>query len=335
MKQKCLLFILLSVLFMLSLSCTTGPEEEEAASRVMFFSSSWGEDSIRITDDIMSLDNGATATPRIISGDSTTINGPSIDSLAVDKSRSILYLANTDDGNILVYENLTTAIGDITPERTITVSGISVSEGIDIDSGSSDRLYVGTGSQLLILDNASTLNGTVDADAVIDYNVMSIFLDYKNDRLYAGANYDTTNSIYVFDNASSLTTGATPDRTITITDSDPTKEFNPTGVLVDADNDRLYTCDNSAPNDHYLLIFDNACTLNGSYDELTDSVARGGTQTISLMVDRLDNLYAWPDSPNHVKIYYNASTLKGDITGPDKTIYNVVDSGYGMDYLPY
>ena len=75
--------------------------------------------------------------------------------------------------------------------------------------------------------------------------------------------------------------------------------------------------------------------MNGSYDPDTDSAARINVQTISLMVDPWDNLYAWPDSADHVKFYYNASTLTGDVSGPDKTIYGVVTKGYGMDFLPY
>ncbi len=112
---------------------------------------------------------------------------------------------------------------------------------------------------------------------------MSIFVDEVNDVLYAGKYYQENNTIYVFENASTYTTG----------------------------------------------------TMQGTYDPDTDSVARINVETISLMVDSNDNLYAWPDSADHVKIYYNANTLTGDILGPDKTLYGLVNNGYGMDFLPY
>ena len=45
---------------------TTCGDNREDLHRVMFFSSNWGDDSIKITDDILSLEDGATAAPREI-----------------------------------------------------------------------------------------------------------------------------------------------------------------------------------------------------------------------------------------------------------------------------
>ena len=75
--------------------------------------------------------------------------------------------------------------------------------------------------------------------------------------------------------------------------------------------------------------------MDGTYDPDTDSVARIGEESISLMVDSKNNLYAWPDSATYVRIYSNASSLAGDISAANKTINGVVDRGYGMDYLAY
>jgi hypothetical protein len=307
----------------------------EDLMRVMFFSSNWGDYSIKITDDILSLEDGSTATPREIKGDSTTITNPAVDSLAVDKGRAIIYMLDSDTGKVLVYDNASTVNGDIAPDRTIEITGATRLEGIDVFSDGIDRLFVGgddgTGGHLWIFDNASTLNGSPIPDAVIDITIMSVFVDEENDLLYAGEEYDENNRIYVFENASSYTTGTAASRIITLTD-----DIDPTGLWVDQGSDRLFVCDNGGSSgDNYLFVFENASTMNGSYDPDTDSAARIDVQSISLMVDHMDNLYAWTDSADHVKIYYNASTLSGDISGPDKTVYGVVSSGYGMDYIPF
>jgi len=311
---------------------TTCADNGENLQRVMFFSSNWGDESIKITDDILSLEDGATAAPREIMGDLTTITNADIDSLSVDKQRGILYMADNGTGNVLVYENLSTVEGNVAPGRVITISGATNLEGIHVDSTSADRLYVsgtdGTGDHLWIFNNASTLDGTPTPDAIINVNFMSIFVDEANDVLYAGEYYLQNNTIYVFEDASTYTTGTMYDRTMIFSDLDPT------GLWVDSVSDRLYVCDNnSSPGGNYLFVFNNASTMQGSYDPDTDSAARINVETISLMVDSNDNLYAWPDSADHVKIYYNASTLTGDISEPDKTIYGVVNRGYGMDFL--
>jgi len=300
-------------------------------NKIMFFSSNWGTDSINITDDILSYDDGSTATTRIISGALTTINNPDIDSITVDKNRSILYLTDAGTGNIIVYEDIQSIAGDIAPDRTISVSGESSLEGIAIDSAR-DILYVsGSSSSIWIFKNASTLDGTLTPDAILSYDVMSIFIDETNNRLYAGAYYGAGNAIYVFDSASSLNTGATADRTITFLDN-----FDPTGLWVDSKTNRLYTCNNSSSTGgNYLFIYEDASTMDGTSDPDTDSVARIGEESISLMVDSKNNLYAWPDSATYVRIYSNASSLTGDISAADKTINGVVARGYGMDYLAY
>lgn len=302
--------------------------------RIMFFSSNWGDESIKITDDILSLEDGVTATPREIMGDLTTITNAAVDSLSVDKQRGILYMADSGTGDVLVYENLSTVKGNVAPDRVITTPGTTKLEGIHIDSTSADRLYVsgteGTEDYLWIFNEASTLDGAPPPDAIINGNFMSLFVDEANDVLYAGEYYNENNTIYVFENASTYTTGKMHDRSMVLSDLDPT------GLWVDPVSDRLYVCDNSSsPGGDYLFVFNNASTMQGSYDSDTDSVARINAETISLMVDIHDNLYAWPDSADHVKIYYNASTLTGNITEPDKIIYGVVNRGYGMDFRAY
>jgi hypothetical protein len=302
-------------------------------NRIMFFSSNWGETvspqtgSIRITDDIDSLANGATAIPRIITGSNVDLPYPRLDSLAVDRYRNMIYVSDVDTNNIIVYNNAKTATGNISPDRTITISGSSYINGIALDF-SHDRLYVAGSGSVYIINNASTRNGTITADAVLTVSSEVLFIDVQNDRLYA-ANVGT--DVYVYDNASTLTTGATQNRTITLTGIESYT------VWVDAGTDKLYVGDRDTVGGYNLFIFNNASTLSGTYDPVTDSTARiAFALLMNVMVDNQDRLYMWPDSATSVSIYDGASTLSGTVTAsPDKTIYGVVHNGYGMGYLVY
>jgi hypothetical protein len=298
---------------------------------VMFISSNWGDESIIITDDILSLADGATATPRIVIGAATTINHPSLDSLVVDKERRLIYLANTATGNLLVFQNISTISGDTPPVHTFSVIGEDVEEGIALDSAR-NRLYVsGAAGHIWIFNNTSTRNGVVTPDVVINRNIRSLYLDETNDRLYAASASGADFSVYVYNSASTLAATAVPDRTIVFPNN-----FNPTAIVVDAAANRLYVGTNSpSPDGFYLFVFSGASAMNGSCDPDTDAVARINTEILSLMLDQLDNLYTWTDSATQVRIYSHASTLSGDGAVPEKTILGVVNRGYGMDYLAY
>ncbi len=315
-------------------ACTGGSTSDSGSAvkdQIMLVSGNWGDESLIITDDILGYDDGDTASTRAIIGDQTTISNPDIDSVAVDKNRAVIYLSDAGTDEISVFENMGSAEGNIAPDRTISISGETFRAGLAVDS-ERDILYAADAtSKIWIIKNASTLDGDVTPDAVLSYDVMSLFIDETNNRLYAGADYSAGNKIYVFDGASALATGAAADRTMTFSDN-----FDPTGIWVDSQSNRLYTCDNVDSGDgNNLFAYENASTMDGAYNVDTDSVARIEAQCISLMVDCFDNLYAWPGSATYVRIYSNASSLSGDITGPDRTIYGVVNNGYGMDYLAY
>ncbi len=311
-------------------ACTGGATSDSGGNdKIMLVSSNWGDDSLIFTDDILGYTDGDSAAIRAVIGDQTTIDSGGIDSVAVDKKRAVVYLRNS--GKISVFENIKSAQGNIAPDRTIRISGENIAGGIAVDS-ERDIIYVSDAMNYIwILKDASSLDGWVTPSAELSYEVMSLFIDETNDRLYAGADFSKGNAIYVFDSASALVTAASADRTMTFSD-----DFDPTAIWVDPNSDRLYTCDHGdSAAGNYLFIYENASTMDGAYTVDTDSIARIDAESISLMVDCFDNLYAWPDSATYVRIYSNASSLSGDISGPDRTIYDVVYRGYGIDYLLY
>jgi len=306
-----------------------------SGTRVMFFTSNWGDDSLKITDDLLSYADGSTATPdRLIQGSNTQIDHPGQDSIFVDETRNLIYVVDNANfsgiRDILVYENATTATGDIAPSRVILIAGLTRLAGVELDT-TLDRLYV-TGSvntthSLYIFDNASTLSGTPVPTAIINgIEGNGIALDDTNDRLFVSGNYNQT--IYVFDSASTLVSASTPDRTINLLAG----FSGPASVWIDESTDRLYISSNwTTAAGNGLFAFENAATLSGGINADTGSSMRIAGAAITVMIDDLDNLYTWVDSATAVKIYNNASTLTGDVSvAPDLTIGGVVSSGYGM-----
>ncbi len=123
--------------------------------------------SIAIFNNLSSI-TGAQPPDRHIFGDSTGLKQPH--GCWLDESRDMLYVANAFGGNILVYENADSADGNIVPDRTIAHDSLGAPVFVYLDE-MVDRLFVcamplgpGTKPQVLIYNNASTLNGTPDPD---------------------------------------------------------------------------------------------------------------------------------------------------------------------------
>ena len=316
---------------------TVNRQSAFVGSNVMFFTTNWGDDSVKVTDDLLNKANESTVTPdRVIIGANTQFNNMYLDSIFVDKSKNIMYVINgwRVPPLIMVFENATTVTGNVAPDRVITISESVSLGGLEVDTVL-DRLYVaGTNSDLdtgylYIFDNASTLNGTVAPTATIaNIEASSISLDDTNDRLFIGGDYNET--IYVLDAASTLTSDDTVSRTITgIT-------IGPSSVWIDENTDILYVSSNGTENGIGLFAFDNASTLEGVVDLMVDSSLRITGEAIGVMIDGFGNLYKMTDSAQSVLIYHNVSTLSGDITiAPDLTINGVFQRGYGMHALIY
>lgn len=304
-----------------------------ALAKVRFFSASWGDNAIRITDDLLNVPG--VATPRLIQGANTQINNMHVDHLAVDRTRKMIYVANTNPAKILVWHNADTVSGNVAPDRVITLQGLTSFEGVTIDSAH-DRLYVAgiAGSATVCAVNAaSTLNGNVTPTAFLNAPGVWLCLDPVNDRLYTSEGGIGADKVYRFDSASTLATGATPSRTLSFTGLSLRK------IWVDPASDRIYLASrNGSPAGFNIFAFNGAAALTGTIaDPDTTSAARMPLyNAMNVMVDAGDRLYFWEDSATNVRIFFNASALAGTITRqPDKAVPGVVHFGYGMDYLLY
>lgn len=294
----------------------------------------WGDDSIRVTDDLAAISNNAVAVPRIIVGSSVTIDSTEPDGLAVDGGRGLIYAAYSQASGwgINVFVNLASAAGNVAPTRRIVIANETGIQGLELDAGA-DRLYVaGNSGHLYVIANASTANGTVAPAATIDIaNPGALALDRVNDRLYVGTR---TQTAHVFDNARQITSATTATRTFTWTSND-----YPRAISIDGCRNRLYLSNrNVSPTNHNTYVLDNAHTLTGTVD-LAAAAARvtvPGNQVMSSALDSQGRFYFWPDSPLTVNIENTPESWSGAVTADaDKVIQAVVNRGYGLDVVPY
>lgn len=156
--------------------------------------------------------NGSPQLTRHIYGSNTQINQPH--GLFIDTVRNDLYVANTFGDNILVWNDATTADGNIAPDRVISYSSLGRPVHVFVES-STDQLFVvsmGTGitqkgAAVLIFNNASTLNGEVTPNVRIfgpntrlddgnNQTTHNVWYDAATGMLIVGHH---TNEILIFD----------------------------------------------------------------------------------------------------------------------------------------
>ncbi|MCP4449015.1 MAG: hypothetical protein GY811_27325 [Myxococcales bacterium] len=288
---------------------------------------SWGDDSIRLTNDVQALADGSTATPRILTGNLTGLDEPTQDSIALDTPRDLIYAPT--GSSVHVWDSASSVAGNVAPTRKISIPLVTELLAAELDVAR-DRIYVSGGAHFLYaLDNASTLDGPVTPSATItlSYRIGTISLDRINDRLFVSGKTD--NRVFVFDNASTLTSASSPDRTITWEGF-----WGPKTVAIDGCNDRLYL--GSRVN---IVAFDNASTLDGAVGLEADSQAQYRNDgCMSAAIDTQGRLYVWPDSAQAVRIFNSPETWSGDVTPTieiDKTISGVVNKGSSIDVVSY
>ena len=227
-----------------------------------------------------------TATQLLVSPSwDTTPNSTSIYQIRQD----LLYVANNATNSILSYNNASTTSGNIAPDRIITGAStlLSSPEGIFIANMDPD---------------ANPLNGT--------------------GVLYA-ANF-STNSIVVFNNASTATDNISPVRTVQDTVASLP---SPSGLSVDIEHDRLYM---TTPGVNSIQVIDHASQLQSASPPVITTIS-GATTTLNGAADVFadainDMLYVANTNANSILVFNNAlTTLTANITAADTAI-PVVDT---------
>ncbi|HUL91079.1 MAG TPA: hypothetical protein VLV56_01925, partial [Burkholderiales bacterium] len=202
------------------------------------------------------------------------LSSPAINvaSLFLDTAADRLYVGDSFNGAVLVYNSASTKNTLVDPDRTIT--GFNVVAGVQVDTAL-DILYVSNCSPncsptsaftILVFDSASasTLNGAVAPNRTItphintsDMPVGDLFVDKANDRLYVAGGQNTV--VMVFDTAHSANGSTAPTKTLTFPVVGNPLFANLRNVIVDTVHDHLYAVAGTA-----IFSLTNASSANGS-----------------------------------------------------------------------
>jgi hypothetical protein len=172
-------------------------------------------------------------------------------------------------------------------------------------------LYVTSGSQNSIVrfDNAFAASGNVSPAATISGPATTLSepiylaLDSSANRLFVVSRANA--SIMVFDQISTRTGNAAPDRVIT---GIATNLFVPIQPFLDKSRDLLYVAD-----DVDVLVFATASTANGNVAVSRD-IQVGFTVGAVFVDSAADRLFLADTTGNTINVYDSASTLNGIVT---------------------
>lgn len=217
--------------------------------------------------------NGNAAPDGYISGATSTLLCPYYAFL--DTSANRLYVADPCSSAVNIFDNVSSLNGDVAPNRRITgnltnfaTAGATAMMAVAVDT-TRDILYVSTSNQALtvaqvvVFDNASTIDGNVAPDRIIttpatagsmlSYN-HGILVDSQNDKIYVASSADS--SVLVFDSASTLTGSNAPDQAVSGSNTGLSGAF-PVGVKLDGNGNLLVSCRTPAatPNDGGVIIY--------------------------------------------------------------------------------
>lgn len=259
---------------------------------------------------------GDVAPVAMIQGALTQLSAPQ--SLFLDVANDRLYVANTGQSSILVFDSVSTLEGNVPPTRFLQGTNTTMSGPTRtiLDQGR-DLLYVDNTGQRSILAFASgaTIESDIAPTRKIDganpglNNALDMFLDSSADRLYV-ANTAVSN-VLIFDQISSKDGNIFPTRTLK---GGNTRIVSPQSVLVDSSNN-LLIADTSS-----LLRFENASTLDG--DVAPAAIITGGNTSLQspgqMLLDS-GNLYLANTGTAEILVFNSVATLEGNVF-PDRKL---------------
>lgn len=210
--------------------------------------------------------NSTFTVDRIVTGPATglgttggTPSVSSIPSIALDAANDRLFVATQT--SVVTFDNISTADGNIQFSRILQSPGVTFLN-LALDAAG-NRLYtVDPFGVVHVFNNASQRNGSVPVDRTItpDFGGATVVSTFGiavdttvRDLLYVGMALNGATSIFVYNNASAVSTTATakaPDQNLSFT-------LGIGSFFLDAASDRLY----ASQFDGKVLVFDNASTL--------------------------------------------------------------------------
>ncbi len=270
---------------------------------------------------ILRFDNATTlegdvAPVATIQGALTRLSAPQY--LFLDVSNDRLYVANSGQSAILVFDNVSTLDGNVAPTRFLEGANTTLSGPTRtiLDLGR-DILYVDNTGQrsILAFGNGATVEADIAPLRKIDgsnpglSNALDMFLDSSADRMYV-ANTGVS-AIHVFDNISQKDGNVFPER---ILRGGNTKLGTPQSILVDSSNNLLVADSTS------ILRFADASTIEG--DVAPAAVVTGGNTGIrqpGQMLLESGNLYLANTGSGEILVFNNIASAEGN-PFPDRKI---------------
>jgi len=264
---------------------------------------------------VLRFDNAFTANGNIqpaatIQGAATTIHG-NVGFMTLDTAHDSLYIADTGDLSIVIYDSVSTKNGNVGPSRIITGPSLVNPTDVSLDKVR-NLLYVADDVDILVYASASTANGTPAParDLTVPFVVSGIFIDGANDRLYVAD--QAGNAIAVYDHASTLATGPiTANRAVQGVTN--THLSNPGGIQIDGAG-RLVVSNASPPS---ITIYANAATADGDIAPVaTIAGASTGLSTpdqIFIDTTGTGTLYNADPGAARVAVWSNLNTANGNI----------------------
>lgn len=244
-------------------SPTATPTPNPAATGKLYVSNSGGGSILRFDNAFTATGNASPAAT--ISGANTTLNSPSF--ITLDAAADRLYVANTGDLSVVIFDGVSTRTGiaNIAPTRTIAgvATGLLQPTDVALDKGR-DMLYVADDIDIFVFNSASaaSTNGNVAfaRDISPGFAVSAIFLDATNNRLFVAD--QAADAIAIFDNASTLNGTVTANRVV---QGAATHLAVPSGVTVDGAGRLIVTnVGNGTTIPPTITIYGNAATVDGN-----------------------------------------------------------------------
>jgi hypothetical protein len=252
--------------------------------------------------------------------------------LFVDAGSDQLYVVNNSVflTGIEMFTSASTLTGAATgPARTLSGPFDASIRMVFVDT-TRDIIYVTDGANVFSWASASTVTGTpapthtlAGGSTGLQFSA-GVFVDVTNNVLYVTDVGNT--SIRIWNNASTVSGGASPSRVIL---GSNTKLATPFYALVDTTRNILYVSNGSS-----ILVWDNAGSVSGNV--APNRVISGAntllTQTCQLALDTArDTLYVGTisNSGKQIQVFSSASTLSGNAS-PSRTLTTPSNAACGV-----
>jgi len=293
---------------------TGSPTPTPAATGKLYVIDSNSNTLLRF-DSALTANGNATPAATIV-GTNTSFNFPGF--MTLDTANDSLYIADTSDLSIVIYDGISTKSGNIAPSRTIAGGAANLLNPTDVSLDKvRNLLYVADDLEINVYASASTVNGNQAPVRVLTtaFQLSGIFIDGANDRLYVAD--QAGNAVAVYDHASTLNGAITANRAV---QGAATNLSGPASLQVDGAG-RLVVSNSLAPS---ITIYPNAATADGNLAPVAQ--ISGGNTGLSvptqIFVDTTGTgtLYNVDPGAARVAVWSNLNTANGNIA-PTRTIF--------------